>query len=183
MEGWKVTLSAMLKIAIVGPESSGKTTLCKALAMHYQAPWVPEFAREYLGERGGAYTHSDLLRIAEGQCAQEERAAGSKPSLLLCDTDIVTIRIWNDEKYSAYDRRTIDLSERHHYDHWLLCRPDLPWEPDPLRENPHDRDRLFAVYEDLLKRLAKPFSIIAGDAEQRMRTATAVIDALLPPKG
>lgn len=169
----------MLKIAIVGPESSGKTTLCQALAAHFAAPWVPEYAREYLEARNGRYAQADLLNIAAGQCAGEDRALQQGTPLVLSDTDMVTIRIWSEEKFGGCDAGLIELSKNRHYDHWLLCRPDFPWEPDPLRENPHDRDRLFGVYERTLTELGKPFSIIEGDHAGRMRTATELVDALL----
>jgi NadR type nicotinamide-nucleotide adenylyltransferase len=169
----------MLKIAIVGPESSGKTTLCEALATHYRVPWVPEFAREYLADRDGRYAQHDLLNIAHGQCAAEDASAVHAPKLLVCDTDMITIRIWSEEKYGACDRAIMDLAENRHYDHWLLCRPDFPWEPDPLRENPHDRDRLFVVYEKMLEGLGKPYSTIEGDRAMRMRVATALIGTLI----
>ncbi len=168
----------MLKIAIVGPESSGKTTLCQALAAHFAAPWVPEFAREYLEARGGRYAQAELLSIAEGQCAGEDLAMRLGAPLVICDTDMITIRIWSEEKFGGCDARLIALTENRHYDHWLLCRPDFPWEPDPLRENPHDRDRLFVVYEKMLNELGKPYTIIEGDRAQRMRQAKAIIDVL-----
>ena len=165
----------MLKIAIVGPESSGKTTLCQALAAHFAAPWVPEYAREYLEVRDGRYAQADLLNIAAGQCAGEDRAMQQGTPLVICDTDMVTIRIWSEEKFGGCDADLIALSEKRHYDHWLLCRPDLPWEPDPLRENPYDRDRLFAVYEEMLKQLGKPFTIIEGMRERRLEDAAGFI--------
>ncbi len=197
----------MRKITIVGPESSGKTTLCKALAEHYDAPWVEECARGYLENQNGKYEESDLLAIASLQhdieIVEEQRAwdrhadafaymatnhdpFGSvqkvrypEMPLLLCDTDMITVRIWSEEKYGQCDPRIIALTEEWPYDFWLLCRPDIPWEPDPLRENPHDRDRLFDVYKTMLNALGKPYSIIDGDQAQRMRKATALIDVLL----
>lgn len=168
----------MLKIAIVGPESSGKTTLSEALARTCGMPWAPEFARAYLDAQGGAYSRNDLLTIALGQCAEEDARAADAPAMLFCDTDMITIRIWSEEKFGACDTRIVELTEQRHYDHWLLCRPDIPWEPDPLRENPHDRDRLFVVYEKMLNELGKPYTIIEGDRAQRIRQAKAIIDVL-----
>lgn len=173
----------MLKIAIVGPESSGKTTLGGGLSSNFRVPWVPEFARAYLSERDGRYTRADLLDIAEGQCAMEDAASEGTPPLLFCDTDMVTIRIWSEEKFAGCDRRIIALSERRRYDHWLLCRPDVPWEPDTLRENPHDRDRLFRVYERMLDELGKPYTIIQGQQDTRLMAAIATVQARMPAKG
>lgn len=170
----------MLKIAIVGPESSGKTTLCGVLSVNFRAPWVPEFARAYLGERDGRYTRADLLAIAEGQCAQEDAGSEGSPTLLFCDTDMITVRIWSEEKFGTCDPSIIALSEQRHYDHWLLCRPDVPWEPDPLRENPQDRSRLFQVYERMLEHLGKPYTIIQGRYDTRLTVAIASVKARVP---
>lgn len=170
----------MPKIAIVGPESCGKTTLCTALSANFRAPWVPEFARTYLGERDGRYTRDDLPAIAEGQCAEEDAASEGSPPLLFCDTDMITIRIWSEEKFGTCDPRILSLSERRHYDHWLLCRPDVPWEPDPLREHPQDRDRLFLVYERMLAYLRKPYTIIQGPHDMRLTAAIVSVKAHVP---
>ncbi len=96
---------------------------------------------------------------------------------------MINIRIWSEEKFGNCDARIVELSETRHYDHWLLCRPDLPWEADPLRENPHDRDRLFDVHEAMLRSLKKPFGIIEGVGERRLTRATALIGSLLVRRG
>lgn len=207
MESYFAHEASMRKIAIVGPESSGKTTLCKALADYYDAPWVEECARGYLENQDGRYVEADLLAIASLQhdieIFEESRAwdrhmeahahlsppydpsGAHMPTrypelpLLLCDTDMITVRIWSEEKFGRCDPALVELSEAWPYDHWLLCRPDIPWEPDPLRENPHDRDRLFEVYETMLRDLSKPFIVIEGDQAARMRKATALIDVLV----
>ncbi|MFN6117543.1 MAG: AAA family ATPase [Flavobacteriales bacterium] len=165
----------MTKIAIVGPESSGKSTLCMALAQHYQVKWVDEFARNYLEHPGRPYTEADLLTIAHGQCALEEHIMQHHDGLLFCDTDMITIRIWSEEKYGRCAPELLALAEHRHYDHWLLCTPDIPWEPDPLRENPHDRDRLFTVYHAMLMRLDKPFTVVTGSPDERLRAAVSAV--------
>jgi len=171
------TLAAcVLKIAIVGPESSGKTTLAEILARLPGAALVPEVARAYLEGLGRPYEEPDLLVIARAQVEREEQMARDKDvTLLVCDTDLITIRIWSEEKYGPCDPWIARQSEGRHYDLWMLCMPDIPWEADPLRENPHDRDRLFTMYRDTLDRLQKPYVIIAGDREERVATATAAI--------
>ena len=176
-------LRNMIKIAVVGPESSGKTTMCEALALEFGSIWVEEFARAHLEEHGPEYTEPDLLNIAKGQVLAEgqaiKRAEEQGVDLIFCDTDMITIRIWSEEVFGRSAPELIALSEQRHYDHWLLSRPDIPWEPDPLRENPHDRDRLFAVYEVMLKKLGKPYTIVQGEQEQRMATAIKVVDLVL----
>lgn len=168
----------MRKIAIVGPESSGKTTLAHALGERLKAKIVEEHARAYLDVSGPEYAEDDLLRIARGQVLLEERAEADDPALLICDTDLITIRIWSEEKYGRCDPWIMEQSEGRHYDLWLLCSPDIPWEPDPLRENPHDRDRLFTVYSELLVRLKKPWSVVIGPREKRLADALTAIAAI-----
>jgi nicotinamide riboside kinase len=165
----------MLHIAITGPESSGKTTLAAALAAHFGVPWVPEYARSHLAGRQG-YVEADLLAIAQGQ-HQAGRELAEGP-VLFHDTDMITIRIWSLEKFGRVDPAIERLVHRVHYDHWFLCRPDLPWEPDPLRENPHDRDRLFTLYEENLHALQRPYTIMEGPHAVRMQAAVAVVKEL-----
>ena len=106
---------------------------------------------------------------------EDTRPRTSTPGPLICDTDLITIRIWSEEKYGRCDPWIVRQTEQRHYDLWLLCRPDIPWEQDPLRENPLDRDRLFERYEELLRLLRKPYVIIAGDRDKRLKTATDAI--------
>lgn len=172
--------TAVHTFAIVGPESSGKTTLTKALAQHYATIWVKEFAREALERGGPRYGEPDLLRFAAGQqdalnvglrAAQEHRT-----TLLFCDTDFITFRIWSMEVFGHCHPVIEQLAEQVAFDHWFLCKPDVPWEPDPLRANPFDRDRLFTLYEAMLTELGKPYTILVGDRDQRLRTAAAMVE-------
>ena len=166
-------LGGMPKVVITGPESSGKTTLAMDLSAHFDVPWVPEQARPYLEARQGLYGEADLLQIAQAQVAAEDLHGDT--DLLICDTDLITIRIWGEEKYGRSDPWIVRATEERTYDHWLLCSPDMAWEPDPLRENPHDRERLFEVYRDLLTRLGRPFTIISGDPDERLRAAVTAV--------
>lgn len=168
----------ILRIAVVGPESSGKSTLCCLLAERLEAPCVDEFARAYLERLGRPYVESDLLRIARGQCAREDAAAPRARRLIVCDTDMITIRIWSREKFGHCDPQLERLARERHYDLWLLCMPDIPWEADPLRENPHDRDRLFDAYLAALRELAKPFVVVGGGAEERLHRSLRAIEAV-----
>ncbi len=178
---------AMMKVVITGPESSGKTTLAEALAVHYRTSLVPEAARGYLETRAARtgttrYAEEDLLHIARLQTrtedARAEHVARAGGHLLFCDTDLITIRIWGDEKFGRSDPWIRQQTASRPYGLWLLCAPDMPWMPDPLRENPHDRDRLFNVYERTLRELAKPYAIMRGPLHQRLASAIADIDRL-----
>jgi len=176
-------VKAPVRIAVVGPESSGKTTLTEALAHHYRCGYTKEYARYFLQEQGPTYTREDLLGIAQGQLmveAEAQRLTGEHGGkLIVCDTDMITIRIWSEEKYCAVDPLLAKLAADVHYDLWLLCSPDIPWEADPLRENPLDRDRLFTVYAQALKAMARPYLVVSGTHEDRMHDAIRTIDALI----
>ncbi|MFT4665694.1 MAG: NadR type nicotinamide-nucleotide adenylyltransferase [Polaribacter sp.] len=166
----------MRKIVLTGPESSGKTTLAESLAEYYQTLWVPEYARFYIENLGRPYTELDLLEIAKEQVKQEDHTAAQISNVLFCDTDLITIRIWQKEKFKGSFRWINQEIENRHYDAYLLCAPDIPWEPDPLRENPDDRERLYATYEQELVRLNKKVLKVSGTIEERLQQATSFID-------
>lgn len=172
----------MRKVVVTGAECSGKSTLSVDLAEQYGVLWVPEMARLYLDEIDRPYDESDLLKIAELQLRTENEREAESPTdatLLVCDTDLITIRIWGDEKYGRSDPWIVQQTEERPYDLWLLCRPDIPWVYDPQRENPHDRDRLFAEYERMLRALGKRYAIVEGDRAQRLALATAYSEGAL----
>ena len=172
-------LSSVVKIVFSGPESSGKTTRAQQLSRDLKYPWVAEYAREYLSEQSEPYTQADLLRIAQGQIAAEEKALSTSPDLLFCDTDLLTIKIWSEVKYGNCDPWIEEQVRSRPYDHYLLCAPDIPWTPDPLRENPYDRRALFVRYVSSLCQLERPFTVIAGKPAKRLATAHAVIRDVL----
>jgi NadR type nicotinamide-nucleotide adenylyltransferase len=167
----------MIKVVITGPESSGKTTLAKALAEHYLAPWVPEYARDYLNHLNQPYQEEDLLEIARGQVERENEAAAEKLDLLICDTSLVVIKIWSKYRYGRCHPWILEQIEQRPVDLYLLCSPDIPWEPDPQRENPDDRDELFKLYKRALK--DKPSVVIRGNESERLKQAISEIEHLL----
>jgi nicotinamide riboside kinase len=144
---------------------------------------VPEFARTYLEQHGSTYEEKDLLTIAQGQVVAEERAVKGLPPLVVCDTDLITLRIWSEEKYGRCHPWIAQQTEQRVYDLWLLCKPDLPWEPDPLRENPDDRDRLFERHVDLLDEQGKAYVVIHGDGPLRTSLAIGVVEGLVAEGG
>lgn len=171
----------MKKVVVTGPESSGKTTLALALAQAMRAWYVTEVAREHLTSLTRPYQEKDLLEIARSQMAIEDAGLerAGPDGLLVCDTDLLTIRIWSEEKYGRCDPWVIRQTQERPYDLWLLCRPDIPWEPDPQRENPFDRDRLFARHDELLRSLKKPFVIIEGEHHRRLQKAIDVLEMMV----
>lgn len=166
------------KIVITGPESTGKTTLAQYLSQYYRCPVVPEYAVEYLEKTDGRYGYRDLLKIAKGQIAKEEEIIKkSQDGLIICDTDLITIKIWAKVKYGKVPRWVMKTIRERKYDFYLLCAPDIEWEYDKFRENPHDRDRLFVLYEKELKKYHKPYVVISGKGEERQQKA---LEALVP---
>ncbi|MDZ4823146.1 MAG: ATP-binding protein [Flavobacteriales bacterium] len=156
-------------ICFTGPESSGKTTLARQLATHFNVPLVEESARTYLSRLGRSYQEEDLFVIA-GAHLDSVRKADSVPGLLI-DTDLTVIKIWSQEKFGRVDERILALCNAERYDLYLLCKPDLLWQPDPQRENPFDRHRLFDIYVDELSKAKKNFRVVEGMREKRFQNA------------
>lgn len=154
---------ALKKIAIVGPESSGKTFLAEKLAAHYNCLWVPEYARGYLEKFTKPYTKEDVEKIAQGQIEAEDNAAKRSKSLLFCDTNLLVIKIWMEHKYGNLPPWIEGEIIKRRYHLHLLTAPDIPYEFDVLRENPELGEYFFRLYEELLVDLKLPFEIISGD--------------------
>ncbi|HLZ88196.1 MAG TPA: ATP-binding protein [Puia sp.] len=175
----------MLKIVIVGPESTGKSSLCEELARHYQTDWVPEYAREYLTRHGMDYRREDLLVIAREQLALEDRyaaaALAAKKKLLFIDTDMYVMKVWSEFVFGNCDPWILGQIAQREYDAYLLCRTDLPWAADPLREYPDlaSRDRLFHIYKDCLVNQSTPWAEIGGQGEDRVAAGVAAVERLL----
>ncbi len=161
----------MYRVAITGPESSGKSTLSKYLAKSLNAVLVEEYAREYLEQLKTNYDYNNLVEIADKQISLRNTAQDKNHGILLCDTDLLVLKIWAEEKF---DKR-IDSVEHelisNPCDLYLLCKPDIPWKFDPLRENPLDRDRLFTKYLQYLKEYKLNYQIISGSEKERNTTA------------
>ena len=165
-------------VAVVGPECSGKTTLAMQLASSLGAPWLPEFARSYLDGRVD-YSEVDLERIARGQLAGELALVEASHPLVVLDTDLIVIQVWWQEKYGHVPTWVADHLRRQAPREYLLARPDLLWQADPLRESPTDRDRLFGVYRATLDVYGYPFTEIEGEGEARFQLAEACVRAAL----
>ncbi len=162
------------KIVLTGPESTGKSSLCSSLSKYYKVPFVDEYARTYIDQLGRAYIQSDLSKIAIGQYEWIKRIPENTSSLI--DTDLLTIIIWSEYKYSNVDQRIIDRFYASKSDFYLLCSPDLKWTPDPQRENSNDRDYLFDLYERSLKKYQCNYGIVSGIDQERFDSAKAKID-------
>jgi len=173
-------------ISITGPECSGKTTLTNYLARNLDATPVLEFARAYLSDRDGVYGFHDLDVIARGQLRLVNEAGCSTPadsrdltSLVITDTFLLVVRIWSMHKYNKISEEVKHLYTAYQPDVYVLCRPDMPWVKDALRENARDRDALFAEYLKHVKSSGIPFVIVEGEGEERMSRALEQVSTLI----
>ena len=166
----------MMKIAITGPESTGKSILAEQLAFHYHTAWVPEFARDYLAGIGRPYQEADILSIAKGQLAAETAKLEKAGGYLFCDTEFLVTKIWGEVKYGRSHPWIVEQLDQHKYDLYLLCNIDLPWEYDPLREHPNQRPYLFDLYFNDLKYRGFPFAVVSGTGLTRLNNAVQIID-------
>lgn len=171
--------SKIIKVAIVGPESTGKTALARNLAAYYHTEWVPEFARDYLEKISRPYTRDDLEIIALEQIQLEDRMEKKANQVLICDTTLLVIKIWSEFKY-GYCAEWIGEEVKHrYYDLQFLTYIDVPWEDDPQREHPHKRQYLYDLYVRELNHLGTGYVEIRGSLEERMETSIGEITALL----
>jgi nicotinamide riboside kinase len=172
----------MIHIAIAGPESSGKTTLCEELAAHYEgALLVSEFAREYLEQQkpDGNYSIDDVRIMFAEQLARWLQSLKSEAPLVIWDTDPMVYKIWVNEVYNEDWKEIKDAIDQLHPDILFLCKPDIPWEYDPLRQNPNDRDRLFEIFEKEYRKSNSDYVLISGEHSNRRMIALEYIDDAL----
>ncbi len=178
-------MSTLKRIVLIGPESTGKTILCEKLAQHYHSVWCPEYAREYLIVLGRHYTYDDLLIIAQNQVELAEKytqdAIAKKVSTIFFDTDMYVMKVWCEVAFGKCHQWILDqikLQQSHLY---LLCKPDIPWIQDDLREYPDlkIRERLYAIYKETLNNQYDPWVEITGNYDKRVAKAVKAVDTLL----
>jgi NadR type nicotinamide-nucleotide adenylyltransferase len=167
------------KIAIVGPESTGKSTITHQLAKHYHTLWVPEYARYYCAALTSPCDLQDEVNMFHGQVAlQESILAIAEKDLIFCDTTFLTVKIWSDEVFGETPKVVLDALPQHHYDLYLLMDIDLPWQEDPLRDFPHKRAHFMQVWERELQALNARY-VIVGGVEDRLDNAINEVEAFL----
>ena len=185
------------KIVIIGPESTGKTTLSEELAKHFNTIFCPEYAREYLLQNGINYNYYDLLKIAQGQLVMEDYceqrvngeltiahdslSTGSKlevpSSLLFIDTNMYVMKVWYEYVFNRCEQFVLDQIAQRHYDLYLLCEIDLPWVAQPMREYPDRQQRLelYDMYKDILVNQQTPWVEIRGNNKERLQRAVDAV--------
>src|SRR4051794_36382278 len=178
------------KIVVIGPESTGKSSLCRLLATHYDSLWCPEYAREYLLTYGTNYTYDDLLTIAKGQIALEDQyiektlnqpktdKRQSQSALLFVDTDMYVMKVWCEYVFGKCHQFILDEIVHRHYDLYLLCKPDITWVKDELREYPDEQIRieLYHIYRDILINQNVPWIEVTGNYEQRLQMSINAVE-------
>ncbi|TZF82044.1 ATP-binding protein [Pedobacter sp. BS3] len=169
----------VIKIAVVGPESTGKSTLSEQLAAHYRTVWVPEYSREYCSRLTGDCTWEDEINIFYGQLELEKRWLPRANKLLICDTTFITVKVWSEHVFGRAPQQVLDELPRHLYDLYLLMDIDLPWQDDPLRNFPGLRAHFMNVWESELRQLNASYQLISGLEEQRFQAAVQTIDRFL----
>lgn len=178
----KCGASPIIKIAIFGPESTGKTTLATQLAEYYKTVWVREFARDYLQEKldsgCGICDIDDMLPIAYGQTKLENESALIANKYLFCDTNLMVTKVFSELYYNFCDSLLDKAARAHQYDLFFLTDIDVPWEDDGLRDSPEGRETIFETFKESLIDNKKPFITISGDKETRLKKAVTIIEDL-----
>lgn len=176
--------NAPLRIALTGPESTGKTSLARSLARRLDTLWAPEFARYYLRTLDRSYNQADFTTMLNGQLFWEDQMARVARRWLFCDTDPLVYKIWSLEKYGTCPPDVLQAVERRNYAFYLLCDIDLPWQYDPLREHPSEKDRrrLWQLYYDELMKTGTPFAVVSGlSHEARFEAAMQILGNIKAP--
>lgn len=176
--------AGVVRIAIFGPESTGKSMLAEALAAHFDEPWAPEYVRAFWEERAGRIAAVDLDAIARGQIAAEEAAAARARRVVFCDTELLTNVLYADLLFPggcpAWVRAEAEVRARR-YAVYLRCESDLPWADDPQRCFPatEDRGRMREHWRAALASRDLPHVTIAGLGAERLARAVAAVEAVL----
>ena len=179
MEKNTVSIEKLIHIAIVGPESTGKSTLSAMLATHYKTCWVKEYAREYIDQLDRPYEEHDLEEIARGQILLENQLRPSANRILICDTNLIVIKVWSEYKYGHCQDWILKEIPRMNYDLHLLTYIDIPWENDPQREHPEKRAYFYDVYKQELEFWNCRYVEIRGNMKDRFNRSVSEINTLL----
>jgi len=171
--------SGLIKVAITGPESTGKSSIAKQLAEYFHTVFVPEFAREYIDKHNRPYTYPDILEIAKGQLQRETELYPKANKIIFCDTEFLVTKIWSENAFKKCEEWILKTIKDHKYDLYLLMNIDLEWESDPQREHQHLREYFFNLYYNELSLRKLPFKIISGQKEERLKNAVMAVNEFI----
>lgn len=164
----------------MGPESTGKSTMSLQLAKYYNVPWVPEYARYYCANLNAPCTLQDETNMFHGQVALEDSVLSmTETDFVICDTTFVTVKIWSDAFFGETPQVVLDALTKYTYDFYLLLDIDLPWQDDPLRDFPNQREHFMQVWHQELKALNANYKVIGGTGDDRLNNAIAAVDDFL----
>jgi NadR type nicotinamide-nucleotide adenylyltransferase len=174
-----VSIPPVKRVAIIGPECTGKSVLSSQLASHFQTAWAAEYARGYIDNLVRPYTQTDLITIAHGQLRLEDQNAMRANKVLFCDTNLYVIKVWSNFRFGEVAPEIQQLIQTRHYDLYLLTYIDIPWQEDPQREHPHQREQLYNIYLNEMRNQSVPFVEIRGSGDDRKNSAVAAVSKLL----
>jgi NadR type nicotinamide-nucleotide adenylyltransferase len=166
------------RIAIIGPESTGKSWLCEKLADYYNTIWVREYAREYLPLLNRKYTIDDIVKIYETQFQQESILLLNANKFIFTDTEFIIAKVWCENAFGVCPEIITERIKNNPYDYYLLTTPDIPWQQDPLRENPGKGDYFFKWYEKILLEEKLNFGVVSGLNDNRLLWSIELIEQL-----
>tara|TARA_R110002050_G_scaffold94765_2_gene197160 strand:+ start:15643 stop:16209 length:567 start_codon:yes stop_codon:yes gene_type:complete len=183
-EKYKQQSANCVKVVLFGPESTGKTTLSRQLARHYNSVWVPEYARDYLQNKWNNERKTcevdDLLPIAEGQIKLENKLAKKTNTVLICDTDLLETKVYSEAYYlGSCDPVLEKFALENTYDLYFLTYIDTLWEADDLRDKSEHREKMFKAFEEALVVNKRPYELLKGNKKDRLELAIKHIDLLL----
>ncbi|HZF64253.1 MAG TPA: AAA family ATPase [Chitinophagaceae bacterium] len=173
-------MAEIKRIAIIGPESTGKSDLCRKLADRFHGTCCPEFAREYLTKYGKDYSFDDLLSIAKAQLKMEDDLQEKANGYYFIDTEMNVLKVWCEVVFGNCHTWILKQIAERKYDFYLLCDVDLPWVSDELREYPDFtfRKKLFAMYKDIVVNGNTPWAVVSGADEARAEAAATILDSV-----
>ncbi len=168
-----------IKISITGPESTGKTWLSKELSLHYGCRIVNEYSREFFSDKDYVYTIMDLDHILRGQINNEQKLEIEGNDLLICDTDVLSVKIWAEIVFGKTTRYIDSMMTENTYDLYLLCNLDVEWTPDRFRKNKQNRQYIFNKFVEEMNTYNLNYKLITSTGRTRLQNAIRSIDDFL----
>ncbi len=168
----------MLKVVLIGPESSGKTVLAEQLAQHFETTWVPEYLRVFFDEKQAVF-EENMQEIAQKQLKSEENGLKMAQRAIFYDTNCMTLKVYHQLYFDSEPFWFNTLFKKENYDHYLLLKPDIPWVDDGQRDMPHRREELFKLFEQELQAIEADYTIVHGDFQSRTSMAIQKVSELL----